>query len=141
GAKGMSVSHDGRWFAGYFSEGDVRVWRTDDWKLAATVPSRASAGIHFGAVEFLGSGDRMAIGWRNGEVAIHETATGKLLREFSAHTDGITALAAAPTSPVLATGAGFSETTIKLWNADTGEFMRELKGHQAWVSGLAFSPD
>ena len=141
GAKGMSVSHDGRWFAAYLSEGDVRVWQTGDWKLAVTVPSRAAAGVHFGAVQFLGSGDRLAIGWRNGEVAIHETATGNLLRGFSAHTDGITALAAAPASAVLATGAGFSETTIKLWNADTGEFMRELKGHQAWVSGLAFSPD
>ena len=139
--KAMSVSRDGQWFAAYQNDGEVRVWRTDDWKLAVTVPSRAGAGIHFGAVDFLSSGDRLAIGWRNGEVAIHETATGKLLREFSAHTDGITTLAAAPASAVLATGAGFSETTIKLWNAATGDFMRELKGHQAWVSGLAFSPD
>ena len=141
GVKALSFSHDGRRFAACQNDGEVRVWRTDDWKLAATVLSRAAGGVHFAAVDFLCSGDRIAIGWHNGQVAIHEAGTGKLLREFSAHADGITALAAAPASAVLATGAGFSDTTIKLWNSDTGEFVRELKGHQAWVSGLAFSPD
>src|SRR5437667_273170 len=48
--KAMSVSRDGQWFAAYQNDGEVRVWRTDDWKLAVTVPSRAGAGIHFGAV-------------------------------------------------------------------------------------------
>ena len=141
GVKSLSFSRDGQWFAACQNDGEVRVWRTDDWKLATTVPSRAVGGVHFGAVDFLSSGDRIAIGWRNGKVAIHEAGTGNVLREFSAHADGITTLAAAPASAVLATGAGFSDTTVKLWNSVTGEFMRELKGHQAWICGLTFSPD
>jgi WD40 repeat protein len=34
GVKAMSVSSDGQWFAPCQNDGEVRVWRTDDWKHA-----------------------------------------------------------------------------------------------------------
>ena len=42
---------------------------------------------------------------------------------------------------MIATGAGYNDNVIKLWNPDTSEAVGELKGHLAWISGLAFSPD
>src|SRR5213075_2559920 len=61
--------------------------------------------------------------------------------EFEAHQEPISTMAVSPTTNVIATGAGYSDRTIKLWNAESGEAIGELTGNQAWVPGLVFSPD
>ncbi|HEU0040008.1 MAG TPA: hypothetical protein VFR76_12120, partial [Verrucomicrobiae bacterium] len=139
--KAMSVSRDGRRLAVYHVGGEVRVWRTDDWSHISFAPSSGNPGVHYGALGFLGEGDRIVVGWSNGKVAIHDAATGKKLREFAAHNEGITTLAVSPGSDVIATGAGYSDKSVRLWNSESGEAAGELAGHQSWVSGLAFSPD
>ncbi len=140
-AKAICFSRNGRWLAAYHLGGEVRVWRTDDWSYLPIMHSSGSGGVHFAGLSFLGAGDRIAVGWSSGKVSVHESATGDKLREFTAHTDGITAFAASPTTDLVATGAGYSDKAIKLWNAASGESVGELTGHQSWVSGLAFSPD
>jgi eukaryotic-like serine/threonine-protein kinase len=137
--KTLSFSRDGQWLAAY--SGQVRVWRTDDWRPISIKHSGGRGSPHFGGLGFLGDGDRIAIGWGDGKVSVHESATGAKLREFEAHQEAIAALAVSPTTNVIATGAGFSDRTIKLWNADSGEAIGELTGNQAWVPGLTFSPD
>ena len=138
-AKTISFSPDGRRLAVY--SGEVRVWRIDDWQSISIGHQSGRGGVHFGALAFLGAGERIAIGWSSGKVSVHETATGHKLREFEAHQDGITSMAVSPTTDVIATGAGYTDTTIKLWNPDSSGPPRELKGHQAWICALAFSPD
>jgi eukaryotic-like serine/threonine-protein kinase len=137
--KTISFSRDGQWLAAY--AGGIRVWRTDDWRPISIKHSSGRGGVHFGALGFLGDGDRIAVGWSSGKVSIHESATGVKLREFEAHQEAISAMAVSPTTNVIATGAGFSDRTIKLWNAESGEAIGELTGNRAWVPGLAFSPD
>jgi len=137
--KAMSFSRDGRWLAAY--SGEVRVWRTEDWRPISIKHSGNRGGPHFGALGFLGNGDRIAVGWSSGKVSVHESATGAQLREFEAHQEPIATMAVSPTTNVIATSAGYSDRTIKLWNADSGEAIGELTGNQAWVPGLAFSPD
>jgi WD40 repeat protein len=34
-----------------------------------------------------------------------------------------------------------SDETIRLWDADSGELLKILKGYSDWVSAVAFSPD
>jgi WD40 repeat protein/serine/threonine protein kinase len=139
--RALSVSRDGNRLAVYQGGGKagVNVWRTDDWSHISI--TGGSGGVHAGGVGFLGTGDRIVIGWGDGKLSVHDSVTGDKLREFAAHTDGITAMAIAPTFRVVATGAGFTERTIKLWNPENGEAVGELSGHQAWICGLAFSPD
>jgi WD40 repeat protein/serine/threonine protein kinase len=137
----MEFSPDGQRLAAYHAGGEVRVWRTDDWSHIPIMHSSGNSGVHFAGLSFLGSGERIAIGWSSGKVSIHESATGEKLREFTAHSEGITAFAISPTSDVIATGAGYTDKTVKLWKSETGEAVGELDGHQAWISGLAFSPD
>ena len=129
------------WSHAYQPGEEVRVWQFDDWQHLSITQSNGNSAGHFGAVGFLGAGDRIAIGWSSGKVSIHESATGNKLREFVAHSDGVTALAVSPASGVLATGAGYLDPLIKLWNPDNGEAVGELKGHQGWISRLEFSPD
>ena len=141
--KAITVSPRGDRLAAYQTGGKagVNVWRTDDWSHSLITNPPATGGFHAGGVGFLGAGERMAVGWGNGKLTIHQSATGEKLREFSAHVEGITAMAVSPSSDVIATGAGFTEKVIKLWNPKSGEAMGELTGHQAWICGLAFSPD
>jgi WD40 repeat protein len=55
------------------------------------------------------------------------------------HSKGIWAIAVSPAQQVLATAS--DDTTVKLWNLQTGEVLRTLKGHTAPVLSVAFSPD
>ena len=135
----MRFSRDGQRFAAYQIDGEVRVWRTDAWKLAGIVPSRSSFGaVHHGRVVFPSSYDRIAIGWGNGKVSLHEADTGKLLSEFSAHADGITALAAAPTSAVLATAM---DGSVRLWQVPPPERPPPLQVLREPCGYFAISPD
>ncbi len=60
---------------------------------------------------------------------------------FNAHREGVTALAISPDGRTLATGAGYSETNIKLWEVSSFRPLGVLTNHQGWISDLRFSPD
>jgi hypothetical protein len=55
------------------------------------------------------------------------------------HTQEVTAIQFGPDGETLASGS--RDTTIKLWNGQTGALLCTLAGHASVVSGLAFSPD
>ncbi len=52
-----------------------------------------------------------------------------------------TALAISPDGRLLATGSGFTETVIRLWEVPSFRFLGLLTGHNRWVYNLKFSPD
>ncbi len=141
--KAIAFSPDGARMAAYQGGGEsaVNVWRTADWTHSLIEDPNAIGGFHCGGVGFLGAGDRIAVGWGNGKLSIHDAATGRKLREFAAHHDGVTAMGISPDSRLIATGAGYTERTIKLWNPESDQPVGELTGHQAWICTLAFSPD
>jgi len=54
---------------------------------------------------------------------------------------GLTALAVSPDGQVLASGSGFEDPTIRVWDAATGRLLVRLDGHTGWVAELAFTKD
>ena len=79
-----------------------------------------------------------------GEVRIYKAAAGALpadppAKVIAAHKDAILDLAFIPDGKTLAT-CGY-DRLIKLWDAETGRLVRELKDHSDAVYGVAFSPD
>jgi WD40 repeat protein len=57
------------------------------------------------------------------------------------HTDSVRSVAFSPDGGTLASGGGWQDNTIRLWDANTGEHKRTLEGHAGGVHSLAYSPD
>ncbi|MBE7382183.1 MAG: TIR domain-containing protein [Leptolyngbya sp. SIO1E4] len=55
------------------------------------------------------------------------------------HGDWIYGLSFSPDGSTLATAS--RDSTVKLWDANTGQELQTLQGHGNWVSGVSFSPD
>ncbi|HOW74017.1 MAG TPA: protein kinase [Phycisphaerae bacterium] len=85
-------------------------------------------------------GSRLAVGDVHGRVHILSLPGGARLRDFPAHADDMFALAFSPDGRLLASGAGYSDPVIRLWDAATGELRGSLQGHQRFIHALAFSP-
>jgi len=71
-------------------------------------------------------------------VRIRDGTTLAVLREFRAHDGPITALAAHPTEPLLATAS--ADLRIRIWNLSDGRMMEELPPSSAAPQTLQFSP-
>jgi WD40 repeat protein/DNA-binding SARP family transcriptional activator len=72
-------------------------------------------------------------------VAVWDIRSGQELRRFSTLTPGRPTLAFSPSDRSLATG--HNDGSIRLWDADTGEQLQILRGHEDTVGYPAFSPD
>ena len=55
------------------------------------------------------------------------------------HTEPVYSVAFSPDGRTLASASG--DSTIRLWNTNTGTLIRTFTGHRGWVSSIAFSPD
>jgi len=145
-ARPVGFSADGRRLATFApvegSESEVALWDVATARLIAKFPVSGGSG-YWGREDVLSSdGGFVAIGGSDGRVRIYETETGKeLVPPIPAHAEDITALAMSPDESLLASGAGHTDTTIKLWEVKTGNQVACLMGHTAWIVGLAFSPD
>jgi WD40 repeat protein len=82
----------------------------------------------------------LAIGQTDGKVTIIDCSTWLAIAEFAASPEGITAMAISPDGLALVTASGFVKTTIEVWALPTLAHVSTLRGHESWVSALAFDP-
>ncbi|HSA29709.1 MAG TPA: protein kinase [Phycisphaerae bacterium] len=85
-------------------------------------------------------GSRLAVGDMYGEIHVLSLPAGSRLLDIKAHADHVFALAFSPDGRVLASGAGYSDPAIRLWDATTGESRGSLEGHKRYIHALTFSP-
>src|SRR5262249_28618040 len=80
-------------------------------------------------------------------VCVWDAATGRELHRLAGHRQRVTAVAFRPDGHVLASADGTwffrapqpkGPGDVRLWDAETGEFIRSLAGHRAGVAGLAW---
>lgn len=72
------------------------------------------------------------------EPLLPATKTG-LVRTLQGHSEAISVVAFSPDGATLASGS--ADTTVRLWNVETGEELVVLNGHPTAIYSVAFSPD
>jgi len=71
-----------------------------------------------------------------------DLATGQELWQTEPQRDlALSTLAISPDGRVLASGSGFEDPIIRVWDAATGQLLDRLDGHAGYVSKLAFTRD
>ena len=103
---------------------------------------------HIGGIQLSPDGKRLYLtiaGERRGRYSIQclDLATDRELwqTEWLTDSQGLSALALSPDGRVLASGSGFNDPTIRIWDAETGRLLHTLDGHTRWVCKLVYSQD
>ena len=68
-------------------------------------------------------------------------ATGTLQHTLTGHTNWVNSTAFSPDGSTLASGGGWQDNTVRLWDVATGTLQHTLTGHTDNVHSVAFSPD
>jgi WD40 repeat protein/DNA-binding SARP family transcriptional activator len=141
----VAFSPDGRYLASSSSlDGTIYLWDVVRGEVLATFQG------HRGGVEvvtFSPDGSLVASGGQDGTIRLWEATSGRLLQVLAKHTDWVTALAFHPTGELLASSA-MADHECYLWqhrrptelDSNPYSFLTELRGHEAPVQTLSFSP-
>jgi WD40 repeat protein len=139
--RSLSFSADGQKLAGYSAAGTVWVWDPETRRPLNSLKGFGVAQFHGGEAVLSAKGDWVAVGIADGCIRVVDTVTGQELARWQAHPESILALAVSPDDRFLASGAGFTDSSVRLWDARSGALVTNLVGHQAWVSAVVFLPD
>jgi serine/threonine protein kinase/WD40 repeat protein len=151
--RNLSFSEDGSRvviYAGTSSRqiGDA-VWvvNVSSGSIESRYPTFWSDTVHHGAARLSADNQRLYLARSDAanfrySIQCVDLATGKELWQTEFQRDyGLTALAVSPDGGVLASGSGFEDPTIRIWNAKTGRLLVRLDGHTGWVGKLVFTRD
>jgi eukaryotic-like serine/threonine-protein kinase len=137
--QGLAFSEDGKSLM-IASGGRLEQWDVTDKKTIASHPlfrlGRSDVAVQvsrdFRFAAFVVNG---------GEISVVDLEQEQVCWSVQAAEENVKTLAFSPDGKILASGAGFTESDIRLWNVATGEEVARLGGHRAWVSSLVFWPD
>jgi WD40 repeat protein/serine/threonine protein kinase len=122
-------------------EPELNLWRVPDATLIRSLPT-ASVASGMGTI-LAANADLSALaqGTPDGWVRLVNPRNGEERWKVKASEEYITAVALSRDGKLLATGSGFSESDIRLWEVASGREVGRLKGHRSWVGALLFWPE
>ncbi len=133
----VTLSQDGRYIAAGGRNGVVKLLEAD------TERELFSANGHkhdVRAIAFSPKGNLIASSGSSQDKTVKVwSTTGGLLRVLKGHDGAITALAFSPDGTKLVSGS--QDTTVMLWDVETGNAEDAFAGNTGWVNALAFSRD
>lgn len=124
----------------------IRIWDLDSGECLRVLDGHAgnnSLGLPEAGVRsayFSADGRQILSGGDDGCVRLWDVATGKCLRDFSAHGDqGVQSLDWSPDGRYALTGSW--DATVKLWDVADGRCLCSFRDHRTRVNTVAFGPD
>jgi hypothetical protein len=144
----VAVSPDGQ--RALFGGEDTVVWLVD---LSGKEKPRGLEGHtkQVLSVAFSPDGRRALSGSQDATVRLWDVESGKEIRQFEGHTEIVWEVAFSPDGRLAASGGGHlfedgkylpaKDTTVRLWDVETGTELRRLTGHKGHILSIAFSPD
>ena len=138
---------------------EIRLWNANTGELIKTLIGHTSV---VNSVVFSPDGKTIASGsghwWgyegrasAGEEVRLWNANTGELIKTLTGHKDVVSSVAFSPDGNLIVSGdwydwdgylsSGTWSGEIRVWDAETGEHLKTLKGHTGGVSSVAFSPD
>lgn len=127
------LSPDGKNLAAAIGS-SVGIWSASDGKLRQTLAS----GGEISALQF-GSPDQIAIGRKDGSLALWSISRGAIIFEAKKHSLGVSAICFSNDTSLMASGS--DDLSALIWDTASGKVRNSLKGHELVITSLAFSPD
>jgi len=124
-------------------QGELTFWRVADGTRLRSFPAPYQPG-HIGTGPLLGAAADLSVVAHvtaENRVRVVNGMTGEELWSAPVSEEILQTVALSPDGRLLATGSGFTESAIRLWEVASGKAIGQLEGHRSWVSGLVFWPD
>ena len=138
GARSIAFSPDGKWIAS--GGAAVKVWDVGTGKLLQSFKKSTAPDAE--AIAFSPDGKWIAVGGSTSDPEIWDAGAGRfMLKLESIHESSLEWLrgvAFSPDGKLVAAAAG---SKIKIWEAQTGQFLKKLSGHRTGVESVTFSSD
>ncbi len=145
------LSPDGETIASAGDDRTIRLWNVNAREHLKTLMAHADS---VNSVVFSSDGETIASAGNDRTVRLWNANTGELIKTLKGHVENVNTVAFSPDGKTIASGSGKlayfgggedSGTCIgqeiRLWNANTGEPIKTLKGHTSVVNSVVFSPD
>jgi WD40 repeat protein len=137
----FATNHDGSLVALAFADGTLRLYKTADWTVTATLDPEDDRGALW-SLAFNPAGDRLALGWQRG--IIHTVKVPGLepvwqAPEAHARRRPVVSLAWSEDGRRIVSAS--SDETARVWDGATGDRVSILTGHALNLINATFSPD
>ena len=132
----VTFSPDGNYLAAGSANGEVRLWRTEEWKPSVTLHGHRD---WVWSLAFSPDGKLLASSSEDKTVKLWDVTSGQCITTLQEGVAKIWSVTFSPDGRLLATGD--MDRTMKVWEVTSGQCLNVLQDHTGWIMSVAFSPD
>jgi WD40 repeat protein len=136
----VAYSDKAKLAAAWGSYGKIHLWNLETGKKVRTITGAGATNVCFSP-----DGKRLLSAANDTFLTIRDVETGKSLTDIIAFQPPRICrpicVACSPDGKRLVSGGWHPDTTVRVWDATTGEQLRKYEGHTGYVPGVAFFPD